>query len=114
MVIMAAGLLFCWSCCQPPSDLNIILADDPFCGAGFGLFQSPNNTPLSLPRRVSAAAAPAGCQARRDRARPVRAALVSMLNQFGDSGTHLLLAAAIPATRGGSERFTYYGATRSK
>ncbi len=44
------------------------------------------------------------------------AALVAlMLNQFGDSGTHLFsaFAAAITATRGGSERFTYYAATRS-
>ncbi len=86
------------------------------CGAGFGLFQSPNNHTIitSAPRERSGGASGMLGTARL-LGQSTGAALVAlMLNQFGDSGTHLsLLAAAIPATRGGGERFTYYATTRS-
>ncbi len=98
-----------------PSDLNIIWPMI-LCGAGFGLFQSPNNHTIitSAPRERSGGASGMLGTARL-LGQSTGAALVAlMLNQFGDSGTHLsLLAAAIPATRGGGERFTYYATTRS-
>lgn len=70
------------------------------CGAGFGLFQSPNNHTIitSAPRERSGASGMLGTA--RLLGQSTGAALVAlMLNQFGDSGTHLsLLAAAILAT----------------
>ncbi|MBZ3661087.1 MFS transporter [Salmonella enterica subsp. enterica serovar Kentucky] len=95
MVIMAAGLFALVM--LPPSDLNIIWPMI-LCGAGFGLFQSPNNHTIitSAPRERSGGASGMLGTARL-LGQSTGAALVAlMLNQFGDSGTHLsLLAAAI-------------------
>ncbi|VEA39112.1 export protein [Salmonella enterica subsp. enterica] len=65
MVIMAAGLFALVMLPASPSDLNIIW---PMIFVAQGLACSSRRiiTPLSLPRRVSAAVAPAGCWARRD------------------------------------------------
>ncbi|EAQ4292313.1 MFS transporter [Salmonella enterica] len=96
MVIMAAGLFALVMLPGTPSDLNIIWPMI-LCGAGFGLFQSPNNP--SAPRERSGGASGMLGTARL-LGQSTGAALVAlMLNQFGDSGTHLsLLAAAILAT----------------
>ncbi|EEL0088857.1 MFS transporter [Salmonella enterica] len=100
MVIMAAGLFALVMLPGPPSDLNIIWPMI-LCGAGFGLFQSPNNHTIitSTPRERSGGASGMLGTARL-LGQSTGAALVAlMLNQFGDSGTHLsLLAAAILAT----------------
>ncbi|HFW3177599.1 TPA: MFS transporter, partial [Salmonella enterica subsp. enterica serovar Zanzibar] len=100
MVIMAAGLFALVMLPGPPSDLNIIWPMI-LCGAGFGLFQSPNNHTIitSAPRERSGGASGMLGTARL-LGQSTGAALVAlMLNQFGDSGTHLsLLAAAILAT----------------
>ncbi|EJB6081500.1 MFS transporter [Salmonella enterica subsp. enterica serovar Newport] len=100
MVIMAAGLFALVMLPGTPSDLNIIWPMI-LCGAGFGLFQSPNNHTIitSAPReRCGGASGMLGTA--RLLGQSTGAALVAlMLNQFGDSGTHLsLLAAAILAT----------------
>ncbi|EDV4560286.1 MFS transporter [Salmonella enterica subsp. enterica] len=100
MVIMAAGLFALVMLPDSPSDLNIIWPMI-LCGAGFGLFQSPNNHTIitSAPRERSGGASGMLGTARL-LGQSTGAALVAlMLNQFGDSGTHLsLLAAAILAT----------------
>ncbi|EHU3499548.1 MFS transporter [Salmonella enterica subsp. enterica serovar Uganda] len=100
MVIMAAGLFALVMLPGPPYDLNIIWPMI-LCGAGFGLFQSPNNHTIitSAPRERSGGASGMLGTARL-LGQSTGAALVAlMLNQFGDSGTHLsLLAAAILAT----------------
>ncbi|EBE0342845.1 MFS transporter [Salmonella enterica] len=100
MVIMAAGLFALVMLPASPSDLNIIWPMI-LCGAGFGLFQSPNNHTIitSAPRERSGGASGMLGTARL-LGQSTGAALVAlMLNQFGDSGTHLsLLAAAILAT----------------
>ncbi|EBP4340842.1 MFS transporter [Salmonella enterica subsp. enterica] len=100
MVIMAAGLFALVMLPGAPSDLNIIWPMI-LCGAGFGLFQSPNNHTIitSAPRERSGGASGMLGTARL-LGQSTGAALVAlMLNQFGDSGTHLsLLAAAILAT----------------
>ncbi|HFW4351810.1 TPA: MFS transporter, partial [Salmonella enterica subsp. enterica serovar 16:l,v:-] len=100
MVIMAAGLFALVMLPGPPSDLNIIWPMI-LCGAGFGLFQSPNNHTIitSAPRERSGGASGMLGTARL-LGQSTGAALVAlMLNQFGDSGTHLsLLVAAILAT----------------
>ncbi len=90
--VVCAGHVACL-----PSDLNIIWPMI-LCGAGFGLFQSPNNHTIitSAPRERSGGASGMLGTARL-LGQSTGAALVAlMLNQFGDSGTHLsLLAAAI-------------------
>ncbi|ENW4943082.1 MFS transporter [Salmonella enterica] len=100
MVIMAAGLFALVMLPASPSDLNIIWPMI-LCGAGFGLFQSPNNHTIitSAPRERSGGASGMLGTARL-LGQSTGAALVAlMLNQFGDSGTHLsLLAAAILTT----------------
>ncbi|EHO5684043.1 MFS transporter [Salmonella enterica] len=100
MVIMAAGLFALVMLPGSPSDLNIIWPMI-LCGAGFGLFQSPNNHTIitSAPRERSGGASGMLGTARL-LGQSTGAALVAlMLNQFGDSGTHLsFLAAAILAT----------------
>lgn len=100
MVIMAAGLFALVMLPGSPSDLNIIWPMI-LCGAGFGLFQSPNNHTIitSAPRERSGGASGMLGTARL-LGQSTGAALVAlMLNQFGDSGTHLsLLVAAILAT----------------
>ena len=66
------------------------------CGAGFGLFQSPNNHTIitSAPRERSGGASGMLGTARL-LGQSTGAALVAlMLNQFGDSGTHVSLIAA--------------------
>ncbi len=82
-----------------PADINIIWPMI-LCGAGFGLFQSPNNHTIitSAPRERSGGAS-GMFQQRLVYWVRVGAALVAlMLNQFGDNGTHVsLMAAAILA-----------------
>ncbi|EOX8511525.1 TPA_asm: MFS transporter [Salmonella enterica] len=95
MVIMAAGLFALIMLPVSPSDLNIIWPM-LLCGAGFGLFQSPNNHTImtSAPRERSGGASGMLGTARL-LGQSTGAALVAlMLNQSGDSGTHLSLVAA--------------------
>lgn len=100
MVVMAIGLFALVMLPASPSDLNIIWPMI-LCGAGFGLFQSPNNHTIitSAPRERSGGASGMLGTARLT-GQSIGAAMVAlMLNQFGDSGTHLsLLAAGILAT----------------
>ncbi|TGD40432.1 MFS transporter, partial [Salmonella enterica subsp. enterica serovar Poona] len=100
MVIMAAGLFALVMLPGSPSDLNIIWPMI-LCGAGFGLFQSPNNHTIitSAPRERSGGASGMLGTARLLGQSTGAALVARMLNQLGDSGTHLsLLAAAILAT----------------
>ncbi|EKP7079040.1 MFS transporter [Salmonella enterica] len=95
MVIMAAGLFALVMLPDSPSDVNIIWPMI-LCGAGFGLFQSPNNHTIitSAPRERSGGASGMLGTARL-LGQSTGAALVAlMLNQFGDSGTHVSLLAA--------------------
>ncbi|EHR2452390.1 MFS transporter [Salmonella enterica subsp. diarizonae] len=100
MVIMAAGLFALVMLPDSPSDVNIIWPMI-LCGAGFDLFQSPNNHTIitSAPRERSGGASGMLGTARL-LGQSTGAALVAlMLNQFGDSGTHVsLLAAGFLAT----------------
>ncbi|MNI40459.1 Multidrug resistance protein stp [compost metagenome] len=100
MVVMACGLFSLVLLPSAPSDFNIIWPMI-LCGAGFGLFQSPNNHTIitSAPRERSGGASGMLGTARL-LGQSTGAALVAlMLNQFGDSGTHMsLLAAGILAT----------------
>ncbi|MBT9405027.1 MFS transporter, partial [Salmonella enterica subsp. enterica serovar Typhimurium] len=78
-----------------PSDFNIIWPMI-LCGAGFGLFQSPNNHTIitSAPRDRSGGASGMLGTARL-LGQSTGAALVAlMLNQFDDSGTHVSLITA--------------------
>ncbi|HFL5520761.1 TPA: MFS transporter [Salmonella bongori] len=95
MVVMATGLFALVILPVSPSDLNIIWPM-MLCGAGFGLFQSPNNHTIitSAPRERSGGASGMLGTARL-LGQSIGAALVAlMLNQFGDSGTHLSLLVA--------------------
>lgn len=70
------------------------------CGAGFGLFQSPNNHTIitSAPRERSGGASGMLGTARLLGQSSGAALVALMLNQFGDNGTHVsLIAAAILA-----------------
>lgn len=70
------------------------------CGAGFGLFQSPNNHTIitSAPRERSGGASGMLGTARLLGQSSGAALVALMLNQFGDNGTHVsLMAAAILA-----------------
>lgn len=100
MVVMACGLFSLVLLPSTPSDFNIIWPMI-LCGAGFGLFQSPNNHTIitSAPRERSGGASGMLGTARL-LGQSTGAALVAlMLNQFGDNGTHVsLLTAGILAT----------------
>ncbi|MGV7092996.1 MFS transporter [Siccibacter turicensis] len=98
MVMMAAGLLALAMLPPMPGDMDIVWRM-ALCGAGFGLFQSPNNhTMISAapPQRSGGASGMLGTA--RLLGQSSGAALVAlMFTRFGDGGTHasLLLAAAL-------------------
>lgn len=95
-LMMFAGGLFALALLPTsPSDLDIIWRM-MLCGAGFGLFQSPNNHTIisSAPRQRSGGASGMLGTARL-LGQTTGAALVAMMfNLFGDSGTHAPLIAA--------------------
>ncbi len=95
-LMMFAGGLFALALLPTsPSDLDIIWRM-MLCGAGFGLFQSPNNHTIisSAPRQRSGGASGMLGTARL-LGQTTGAALVAMMfNLFGDSGTHASLIAA--------------------
>ena len=96
---MAAGLLSLVLLPASPADINIIWPMI-LCGAGFGLFQSPNNHTIitSAPRERSGGASGMLGTARLLGQSSGAALVALMLNQFGDNGTHVsLMAAAILA-----------------
>ncbi|MEO3988320.1 MFS transporter [Pseudocitrobacter cyperus] len=98
MVVMACGLFALALLPSSPSDLDIIWRMI-LCGAGFGLFQSPNNhTIISAAPRQRSGGASGMLGTARLLGQSTGAALVAlMFNAFGDSGTHvsLLLAGSL-------------------
>ena len=100
LLVMASGLFALVLLPDVPSDLNIIWPMI-LCGAGFGLFQSPNNHTIitSAPRERSGGASGMLGTARLLGQSSGAALVALLLNQFGDNGTHVsLLAAGILAT----------------
>ena len=100
MVVMASGLFALVLLPAAPSDFNIIWPMI-LCGAGFGLFQSPNNHTIitSAPRERSGGASGMLGTARLLGQSSGAALVALMLNQFGDNGTHVsLLTAGILAS----------------
>lgn len=97
---MATGLFALMLLPASPSNISIIWPMI-LCGAGFGLFQSPNNHTIitSAPRDRSGGASGMLGTARL-LGQSTGAALVAlMLNQFADNGTHIsLMTAGILAT----------------
>ena len=99
LFIMAAGLFSLVLLPASPADINIIWPMI-LCGAGFGLFQSPNNHTIitSAPRERSGGASGMLGTARLLGQSSGAALVALMLNQFGDNGTHVsLMTAAILA-----------------
>lgn len=100
LFVMACGLFALAMLPHDPSDINIIWRM-VLCGAGFGLFQSPNNHTIisSAPRHRSGGASGMLGTARL-LGQSCGAALVAlMFNLFGASGTHAsLILAGIFAT----------------
>lgn len=98
MAVMACGLYALALLPASPSDLDIIWRMI-LCGAGFGLFQSPNNhTIISAAPRHRSGGASGMLGTARLLGQSTGAALVALLfNAFGDSGTHvsLLLAGSL-------------------
>lgn len=100
LLVMASGLFALVLLPEAPSDLNIIWPMI-LCGAGFGLFQSPNNHTIitSAPRERSGGASGMLGTARLLGQSSGAALVALLLNQFGDNGTHVsLLMAGILAT----------------
>lgn len=100
LVVMAAGLLALALLPTAPSDIDIIWRM-MLCGAGFGLFQSPNNHTIitAAPRQRSGGASGMLGTARL-LGQSIGAALVAlMFNLFTDHATHvaLLFAAVLAA-----------------
>jgi len=98
MAVMACGLYALALLPSSPTDLDIIWRM-LLCGAGFGLFQSPNNhTIVSAAPRERSGGASGMLGTARLLGQSIGAALVAlMFNVFGDSGTHvsLLLAGSL-------------------
>lgn len=95
LIIMACGLFGLALLPSAPSDLDIIWRM-ALCGAGFGLFQSPNNHTIvsSAPAHRSGGASGMLGTARL-LGQSTGAALVALLfNLLGDSGTHTALLLA--------------------
>jgi MFS transporter, DHA2 family, multidrug resistance protein len=94
LFIMAAGLFSLVLLPASPADINIIWPMI-LCGAGFGLFQSPNNHTIitSAPRERSGGASGMLGTARLLGQSSGAALVALMLNQFGDNGTHVSLMA---------------------
>lgn len=100
LLVMASGLFALVLLPSTPSDFSIIWPMI-LCGAGFGLFQSPNNHTIvtSAPRERSGGASGMLGTARLLGQSSGAALVALMLNLYGDSGTHVsLLAAGILAT----------------
>lgn len=100
LVVMAAGMFSLVLLPASPSDISIILPMI-LCGAGFGLFQSPNNHTIitSAPRERSGGASGMLGTARLLGQSSGAALVALMLNLFGDGGTHIaLMVAGIMAT----------------
>lgn len=96
--IFAVGLFLLGNLSPHPSDLDIIWRI-ALCGAGFGLFQTPNNTTLisSAPRSRSGGAS-GTLSTTRLLGQTAGAALVALLfEHFPENGTHysLLLASVV-------------------
>jgi DHA2 family multidrug resistance protein-like MFS transporter len=95
MVVMAAGLFALALLPAAPHDLDIIWRMI-LCGAGFGLFQSPNNHTIitaAPPHRSGGASGMLGTA--RLLGQSTGAALVALLfNLAGQNGTHLALLTA--------------------
>lgn len=98
--VMAAGMFSLVLLPASPSDISIIWPMI-LCGAGFGLFQSPNNHTIitSAPRERSGGASGMLGTARLLGQSSGAALVALMLNLFGDGGTHIaLMVAGIMAT----------------
>ena len=100
LAVMACGLFALALLPQQPSDMDIIWRM-VLCGAGFGLFQSPNNhTIISAAPRQRSGGASGMLGTARLLGQSTGAALVAlMFNLFASTGTHasLLLAGALAA-----------------
>ena len=92
MAIMAVGLFALVLLPQNPTDFNIIWPMI-LCGAGFGLFQSPNNHTIisSAPRNRSGGASGMLGTARLFGQSSGAALVALMFNMFHDNGTHASL-----------------------
>ncbi|QRG77510.1 MFS transporter [Citrobacter sp. R56] len=100
LAVMAAGMFSLVLLPAAPSDISIIWPMI-LCGAGFGLFQSPNNHTIitSAPRERSGGASGMLGTARLLGQSSGAALVALMLNLFGDGGTHTaLMVAGIMAT----------------
>lgn len=100
LAVMAAGMFSLVLLPASPSDISIIWPMI-LCGAGFGLFQSPNNHTIitSAPRERSGGASGMLGTARLLGQSSGAALVALMLNLFGDGGTHIaLMVAGIMAT----------------
>lgn len=95
MAIMAVGLFALVLLPQNPTDFNIIWPMI-LCGAGFGLFQSPNNHTIisSAPRNRSGGASGMLGTARLFGQSSGAALVALMFNMFHDNGTHASLILA--------------------
>lgn len=95
MILMAAGLFALAMLPAQPSDFDIVWRM-ALCGAGFGLFQSPNNHTMiasAPPQRSGGASGMLGTA--RLLGQSSGAALVAlMFTRFGDGGTHASLICA--------------------
>ncbi|XTZ40096.1 MFS transporter [Salmonella enterica] len=98
LVLMAGGLFALGMLPTTPSDMDIIWRM-AMCGAGFGLFQSPNNHTIitAAPRQRSGGASGMLGTARLLGQSSGAALVALMFNLFSTSGTHisLLLAATL-------------------
>lgn len=100
LAVMAAGMFSLVLLPASPSDISIIWPMI-LCGAGFGLFQSPNNHTIitSAPRERSGGASGMLGTARLLGQSSGAALVALMLNLFGYGGTHIaLMVAGIMAT----------------
>lgn len=100
LAVMAAGMFSLVLLPAAPSDISIIWPMI-LCGAGFGLFQSPNNHTIitSAPRERSGGASGMLGTARLLGQSSGAALVALMLNLFDDGGTHIaLMVAGIMAT----------------
>ena len=92
LTVMAAGLLLLALLPDHPTD-GAIIWRLVVCGAGFGLFQSPNNSILIASAPAYRAVRPAGCSPRRGSSvrRPARRSWRSFFHLFPSNSTHLAL-----------------------
>ncbi len=95
LAMFAAGLFLLALLPSQPTDIDIIWRM-MLCGAGFGLFQSPNNHTIisSAPRHRSGGASGMLGTARLVGQSSGAALVALMFNLFNDSGTHASLVLA--------------------